>query len=42
MSDQELKLECAKLAAQLDSGANAVELARRIYQWVTGAEAERQ
>jgi hypothetical protein len=34
MSEAELKLECLKLAAQLDSGASAVELARRIYQWM--------
>ena len=34
MSDQDVELECAKLAAQLDGGANAIELARRIYKWV--------
>jgi len=37
MSDMELRLECAKLAAQLGGGEDAVKLARLIYEWVKSA-----
>lgn len=37
MSESELRLECAKLAAQLGaSGREAIDLARAIYAWISG------
>jgi hypothetical protein len=38
MSDAELRLECAKLAAQIVTGPEAMQLARSLYQWVCGSE----
>jgi len=39
MSEAELKLECAKLAAQLGAaGPEALTLARAIYDWVSGTQ----
>jgi len=40
MSDIEVRLECAKMAAQLCDGPNAIRTAREIYEWVTGSSSE--
>ena len=43
MTDKEqLKLECAKLAATISSGPGTLELARQIHAFVTGPPTERE
>lgn len=33
MSEAEIRLECAKIAAQAATGPDAMKLAKELYQW---------